>query len=187
MRHLVLLCSVMTVVALVACGDDARSPPPAPIAVKKAAPAPVADAGVIAGTPYVYTYSAIGKRDPFRNLLAETTREAGAKTPLETLVCDEPLCAFDVDELNLVAVISGDANPVAMVEDRTGIGHIVHRNTKIGKQGGKVTSILRDCIVVTSFVQGPDGKAQPNRTNLCVKQAVAAKPVLDLMQGKVHE
>ena len=84
-------------------------------------------------------------------------------------------------------MISGDANPVAMVEDRSGIGHVVRRNSKIGKQGGKVTSILRDCIVVTSFVQGPDGKAQPNRTNLCVKQEVATKPVLDLMQGKLHE
>jgi type IV pilus assembly protein PilP len=74
-----------------------------------------------------------------------------------------------------------------MVEDRNAIGHLVRRNTKIGKQGGKVTQILRDCIVVTSFVQAPDGKAQATRTDMCVKPDTREQPPLDLLKGKVFE
>jgi hypothetical protein len=49
--------------------------------------------------------------------------------------CTDPLCLADLDEFRVVAVISGDANPMAMVEDRGGVGHIVRRNTRIGTQG----------------------------------------------------
>ena len=73
-------------------------------------------------------------------------------------------------------------------EDRTGTGHVIRRNTKVGKQAGKVTAILRDCIVVTSFVVGPDGRSQPNRQNLCVStEGQGANPVIDLMNGKTRE
>jgi hypothetical protein len=66
---------------------------------------------------------------------------------------------------------------------------VVRRNTKVGKQAGKVTAILKDCIVVTSFILGPDGRSQPNRQNLCVSTegAVTGTPVLDLMNGKTRE
>ncbi len=113
----------------------------------------------------------------------------GAKNVLEpgaeTVSCNEPLCLVDLDDLNVVAVVSGDANPLAMVEDRTGVGHIVRRNTRVGKQGGKVTQILRDCIVVTSFITGgPDGKPQANKQNMCVKTDSRSVEPLDLLKGK---
>ncbi len=150
----------------------------------------VVDAGVSLTTsePYQYSYVSMGKRDPFRGSLAGP--EEGTKGPQDTNTegCDEPLCQFDLDDLRLVAVVSGDANPVAMVEDRSGVGHVVRRNTKVGKQAGKVTAILRECIVVTSFVVGPDGRAQPNRQNLCVStEGQATSPILDLMNGKARE
>ncbi|MBL8938008.1 MAG: pilus assembly protein PilP [Archangium sp.] len=130
----------------------------------------------------------MGKRDPFRpsTLSSEPTGTTVGSTTVDA--CDEPLCQIDLDELRLVAVVSGDANPVAMVEDRTGTGHVIRRNTKVGKQAGKVTAILRDCIVVTSFVVGPDGRAQPNRQNLCVStEGQGSNPVIDLMNGKTRE
>ena len=99
----------------------------------------------------------------------------------------ELLCQYALDELHLVAVVSGDANPMAMLEDREGVGHIVRRNTKVGKAGGKVTQVLRDCIVITSFVQTSDGKAQPVKTEMCVAKDKQAAPVLDLLQGKLRE
>lgn len=151
------------------------------------------DAGVAvaeSGEPYQYSYVAMGKRDPFRSSQLGTPEEGpkgGASGP-NIEACDEPLCQVDLDELKLVAVVSGDANPVAMVEDKSGVGHVVRRNTKVGRQAGKVTAILRDCIVVTSFVVGPDGRAQPNRQNLCVStEGQGTNPVLDLMLGKTRE
>lgn len=183
-----LLPLILVAVVSVACGDGS-SGGTAPVA---AAPRrAVVDAGValVTSEPYQYTYVAMGKRDPFRasTLSTETTGpNPGGSPSVDT--CDEPLCQLDLDELRLVAVVSGDANPVAMVEDRTGTGHVIRRNTKVGKQAGKVTAILRDCIVVTSFVVGPDGRSQPNRQNLCVStEGQGANPVIDLMNGKTRE
>lgn len=191
-RSLVVFSAVLALV-FVACGEG-QDNTPAPAAPPPVARKAVVDAGVLtnssgAAEPYQYSYVAMAKRDPFRSLLGADPgpREANDKAGIEA--CDEPLCQVDLDDLHLVAVVSGDANPVAMVEDRGGIGHVVRRNTKIGRQAGKVTSILRDCIVVTSFVVGPDGRAQPNRQNLCVSPEGrgGGTPILDLMNGKTRE
>jgi type IV pilus assembly protein PilP len=170
-------------VAIAGCGDEpAPVAPPAPSAKKKAA---AAAAPVIAGTSVDYAYNPINKRDPFRPSLIENAK-GPTDVPGETTVsCTEPLCLVDLDDLSVVAVVSGDANPLAMVEDRSGVGHIVRRNTRVGKQGGKVTQVLRDCIVITSFISGgPDGKPQANKQNMCVKTDSRSVEPLDLLKGK---
>ncbi len=150
-----------------------------------------ADAGVgalAAVEPYQYVYSPIGKRDPFRNQASLVVDQAPVGQVASAQGgCDEVLCQYDLGELKLVAVVSGDANPVAMVEDRYGVGHVLRRNTKVGRQAGKVTAILRDCVVVTSYVNGPDGRQQPNRQSLCVSPEGGASPVFDLLNGKSRE
>ncbi|MDP1822987.1 MAG: pilus assembly protein PilP [Archangium sp.] len=167
--------------AMAGCGEDAPPPTAAPVTPRKKveAAAPVAAAVTVD-----YAYSPINKRDPFRSLLVEGPK-GSLEVPGETVSCTEPLCLVDTDELTVVAVVSGDANPLAMVEDRSGVGHIVRRNTRVGKQGGKVTQILRDCIVVTSFISGgPDGKPQANKQNMCVKTDTRSIEPLDLLKGK---
>ena len=166
---------------LAGCGGSEAPPPVAPTVAKKKAEAP---APVVSEASIDYSYNPIGKRDPFKSTATEST--AGIDKD-EGVVCPDPLCQFDVDDLTVVAVVSGDANPLAMLEDKTGVGHIVHRNSKVGKQGGKVTQILRDCIVVTSFITGADGKAQPNKSNLCVRPDARNTPVLDLFDGKLRQ
>jgi type IV pilus assembly protein PilP len=182
---LVVLGVAMFTFSLSACESDVL--PETPVK-KKAAPAPVAalnpDGGVDSGGPqYIYVYNPLGKRDPFRGQAVEATVPTGDQIKNE--VCAEPLCQYDLDDLKLVAVVSGDANPIAMVEDRAGVGHIVHRNSNMGRQGGKVSAVLRDCIQVTNYVLGPDGKRQPNRVDMCAGQADKVEATLDLMQGKM--
>ena len=177
-RYLVLAAALG---ALAGCGDEPAPPvAPAAAAAKKKAEAA---APIVAASQVDYAFSPINKRDPFRPLSLE-----GLKGPAEsgeTITCTEPLCQVDIDDLNVVAVVSGDANPLAMVEDRGGVGHIVRRNTRVGKQGGKVTQILRDCIVITSFISGgPDGKPQANKQNMCVKTDSRSVEPLDLLKGK---
>lgn len=178
-----LLCALLLVALTAGCGSDptpAAGPAKPSEAKKKAAEAgPAPSAASIE-----YVYNPIGKRDPFRNMLDEARRDGDRA---DNVVCSEPLCQFDIDDLSLVAVVSGDANPIAMLEDKTGVGHIVHRNSKVGKQGGKVTQVLRDCVTVTSFVTGADGKAQPNKQNLCVRPDARSAPVLDLLDGKLRQ
>ncbi len=185
-RHLLAL---LALTLLSACGDEA--PPPAAV---PSAPAPARKAAVVAAAPtevaavVEYSYNPINKRDPFRGLNIESSRSGGGDEPVEERqVCAEPLCQYDLDDLTVVAVVSGDANPLAMVEDRAGVGFLVRRNTKIGNQGGKVTQVLRDCLVVTSFISGPDNKAQAVKTNMCVKTDTRSTPPLDLLTGKVTQ
>ena len=166
------------------CGE---APPaktaPAVAVAKKKAEEPAAQPSDVA--PIEYSYNPVGKRDPFR---APTLDRLGSpEGPESEVVCAEPLCQFDLDELTVVAVVSGDANPLAMVEDKNHVGYLVRRNSKIGRHGGKVTQILRDCVVVTSFITGPDGKAQPNKVNMCIQPDARSAPVLDLFEGKLRQ
>lgn len=171
---------------IVACEEP--PPPPPPPRPRAAAPPPTETADAGTGSAEVaYFYNPVAKRDPFRNdadVIKKDGRPGGDPAPTG---CDEPLCQFDLESLALVAVVSGDANPLAMLEDPTRVGHIVRRNTKLGKQGGKVTQILRDCIVVTEYFKTPDEKLTPNRVNICVKQDAAFDKVQDLFKNKAVE
>jgi type IV pilus assembly protein PilP len=186
-KRLALAAAAASLFAFIACGG----PPPAagpttPAAGGgKTAARGGADGGtaseIVSNVPYLY--NPVGKRDPFRS----PEDRGGGRDDVDKSICAEPLCGFDIDQLQLVAVVSGDANPVAMVEDPQKVGYVVHRNSRMGKQGGKVTQIQRDCVVVTEYFQTPDGKVNPNRTNLCIKNDKRSVPVLDLLQNKIFE
>ncbi len=178
--------------AVVSCGSEPAAPAAVPAVKVKAAatPAPAAaaaDAGNAAEQPqYEYIYNPVGKRDPFRSPIDERKNDKQGDSAAND-ICPEPLCQFDLEQLALVAVVSGDANPVAMLEDTNKVGHIVRRNTKVGKQGGKVTQILRDCVEVTEFFLSPDRKKIPNRVSICVKKEDRVERAYDLFNNKATE
>ncbi|MBX7098195.1 MAG: pilus assembly protein PilP [Myxococcaceae bacterium] len=163
----------------VACSDPPPPPPPAVRPPPPKAETATPDAGL--STEVRYIYNPVGKRDPFRTPLEDTpaSRDQAAQK-----LCSDPLCQLDLDQLTLVAVVTGDADPVAMVEDSSHIGFIVRRGTRIGKQGGKVTQVSRDCVEITEFFQTPDGKSNPNKVSLCVKNDATRSATLDLLNNR---
>lgn len=169
--------------AMTACEE--APPPRPPEAVRpKAEPKPeVAEKKADPAPSYVYSYNPLGKRDPFRSTLLDQVRTSSqGSSP-----CSEPLCAWDLEQLMLVAVVSGDANPIAMVEDPQGRGYVVKRNSRMGKQGGRVSEILRDSITVTEFWSDPTGKVIPKPTQKMIKDEKNVVPALDLVSGKTFE
>ena len=154
---------VMTA-ALAACASE--PPPPPPAAPPPAAPAekkPAADVAAEAPT-YEYAYSPVGKRDPFRSVLddlAELPPNAGANRP----DCG-PLCKWELEQLKLVAVISGISNPLGMVEDPGGKGYVVRRGSFIGKRNGKVTQIRAGEVIVTEIFKDQLGKPHTNEVSI---------------------
>jgi type IV pilus assembly protein PilP len=175
------LTAVLAAAAVEGCGSDQ----PAPAAVSKGpvtpkAPPPPSASALAAGAAYVY--NPIGKRDPFRSPDLDLARSASTNNA----ACNEPLCKFDLDQLTLVGIVSGDSDPVGMVQDPQGRGYILHRNTRIGRQGGKVTQILRDSVIVTEYFTAPDGKSSANQLTLAIKQDREAPPELDLSTGKSY-
>jgi type IV pilus assembly protein PilP len=166
--------------ALAACGSGA--PKSTPAAAKADAPKPATAPVATAAPVPSYVYNPVGKRDPFRSPESEPASQAA----LANANCTEPLCRFDVDQLTLVAVVSGDANPLAMVQDPAGRGYFVRRNTRIGRQGGKVTQIMSDALVVTEYFTTPDGKTTANPVTLAIKSEKPSSQETDLATGKQY-
>lgn len=172
------LALALVVLCLESCEDSAPSTPPAstPAPIKKNKAAAL-DAGlgdnVVA---YQYVFNPTGLRDPFQKWESESLTQGEPSRSL----CGEVLCQWDLEQLKLVAVVSGDSNPLAMVEDPSGVGHMVRRNAVIGRKAGKVTQILNDCIVVVEYWKGPDGKMNATPLKLCIKGDESAATVVDL-------
>jgi len=167
MMRAILLASVFLAgLALAACGDDAPRSPPAekakPAAQKKAAKDEGA-AGENQPVVAAYSYTPIGKRDPFRSFF--DTFEPAAPTVRRETECG-PLCQWELDQLKLVAIVSGVASPLAMLEDPEGRGHMVRRGSYIGKRDGKVSEIHRDRVVVTELLRNQQGQVLPIKTEI---------------------
>lgn len=164
----------------VACGGD-EAPSAEKARPKKAAAAPKETAAKPVVETVAYAYNPVGKRDPFRSPLDEIRREA---REVGVSTCNDPLCQWDLEQLRLVAVVTGDSNPIAMVEDPMGRGHIVRRNGRMGKQGGKVTQILRDSVTVTEFITGNDGKVITNPVSIQLQPDEQRDPAYNLLTGR---
>jgi hypothetical protein len=114
---------------------------------KPAAPAvPSASADDLApsfaGVIGEYTYDRTGKRDPFRNFSWERPDR------LRDVDLTGPLEQFDLNQLDLVAVVWKTGNSRALVEDPAGESYIVGEGARIGRNEGYVIAIEDDLVVV---------------------------------------
>ena len=160
-----------------------RPPPKKPQAAAKA-PAAAAETKPEIVATVEYAYNPVGKRDPFRapeELRQRTLADMGAAP------CTEPLCQWDLEQLTLTAVVTGDANPFAMLEDPQGRGYIVRRNSRVGRQGGKVTQILRDRLIVTEYWTQPDGTSKPIPKDMRMPADKGFDPAVDLISNKTYQ
>jgi type IV pilus assembly protein PilP len=138
--------TVLVAVTLLAaaCGEKKPATPKAaaPAAARPAA-APAAPAA--AAPDAEVAYSSVGKRDPFKSFLGDLRSSTGAVATR----CSTPLGRFELDQLRLVAVVTGLADPLAMVEAPTGVGYALRKGACIGKNGGVVATIRTGEVVVT--------------------------------------
>ena len=154
--------TIVVAVALLAaaCGEQKPAAPrAAPSAAAKAAAAPAAPAPAPEAE---VAYSSVGKRDPFKSFLGDLGASVGAVTTR----CNTPLGRFELDQLRLVAVITGLADPLAMVEAPTGVGYSVRKGACIGKNGGVVATIRTGEVVVTEWAMRADGTREKTETAL---------------------
>ncbi|NTV12428.1 MAG: hypothetical protein HGA96_00600 [Desulfobulbaceae bacterium] len=62
---------------------------------------------------------------------------------------------FEPGQLNLVAIMFTESNPMAMVEDSSHKGYLIHRGTKIGKTG-VVTDIMPNEVIIKQLSYSMD-------------------------------
>lgn len=169
MRARTLIVALVALAFVGACAEEVTQPSaPSPggaateKAAKKKAKDEKKDADAAEGEVEIeYSYSPVGKRDPFRPYLDSRPTKEKQIDPS----CG-PLCSWDIEQLRVVAVVSGMATPLAMVEAPGGRGYVIRRGSPIGQQGGRVTEILRDRVLVTEMLSVGSGQYVPTVTEL---------------------
>ena len=100
-------------------------------------------------------YNAAGRRDPFRPFVLDIRPEGHVQLT--------PLQRYELGQLTVVGTVWEANPPRAMVEDSVGMGYIVTLGTPIGRNGGIVTAIEPQRIVVEERVLDFYGKERVNR------------------------
>lgn len=136
-RDLRLACALVLVTG---CGGETITvgPPPAPAAPPPPSAAEVATADEVAEpaapTPLSYPDSqfveADTNRDPFRSYTSLFVPHATGPVVVQRHVVMEEIA---VDEMHLIAIVSGVADPTAMLMGGDGVGHTVHRGDFVGR------------------------------------------------------
>lgn len=116
-----------------------------------------------------WVYSSAGKRDPFRSFLREA-QSAGAGIATR---CATPLGRFEIEQLKVVAVVTGLEDPVAMLEAPNGVGYAVRRGACIGKNGGSVAAVRSGEVVVAEWAVRADGTRERTQTVLRLPREAA--------------
>jgi len=112
-----------------------------------------------------YTYNPAGKPDPFRSFIQLTPlRSSSRKTPLT------PLERYEITQLKLVAVISARDGNVGLVEDSAGKGYFLKKGTWIGKNEGRVKTILKDRVIIEEVFQDILGQTKTSEISLLLHQ-----------------
>jgi Tfp pilus assembly protein PilP len=103
-------------------------------------------------------------RDPFKSFMRFFTEKATAHGRQVPAVFDK----FTLEELSLIAIVSGDAQPRAMFRDPAGLGQTVKRGDYLSKAGARVTKILSDRVIVELSEAMPTGDARPTEKAILV-------------------
>ena len=111
-----------------------------------------------------YSYSSVGKPDPFKPFIQLLSTRGGSRAALT------PLQKFDISQLKLVAIISAPWGNIALVEDVTGKGYFLKKGTWIGKNDGKVTKIFKDKVVIEEVFQDIFGQTKTNEISLSLQK-----------------
>ena len=138
------MCAALLLAASLAPAQDAVPAPESP------APEQAADS-----QPEVPAYNPSGRRDPFRPFTLDIRPEAHTQLT--------PLQRYELGQLSVVGTVWELSPPRAMLEDSIGMGFIVTIGTPIGRNGGVVTAIEPQRVVVEERVLDFYGKEQINR------------------------
>lgn len=105
-----------------------------------------------------YEYSGIGRRDPFTPLVMKKGTEREKRiTPLES---------YAVGEIKLIAILWEKNRYYAVVTLPDNKSYTVADGTKVGINGGVVSRITKDSMVISERVRDRRGRISPKNTVL---------------------
>jgi len=168
----VLMASILASL-LVACGEQAKAPVPvASTAVQKQAIATgPTKTGAKAGEEAVavYTYNAIGRRDPFAPIIMPEAKKGAAmdRPPLER---------YNITEFKLSGIVWGGFGYNAILEGPDGKGYFVHAGTVVGPNRGVVKKITPTTLVIEEKYKTYTGDTERRETVVELRKPQEAMP-----------
>jgi len=114
-----------------------------------------------------FTYRRENRPDPFMPFLTEET--GPTQVQLEE---DAPLAGmqlFEPGQLTLVAILFSGQEAIAMVEDSTGMGHIIKVKDKIGRRG-EVKAIVPNTVVIEESSLTTGGSKRLTTTEMVLRK-----------------
>lgn len=127
--------------------NGAAFPPPAE--GPDGATAPSIESIPTTGSDDGFVYDPAGKRDPFRPYRQiRASIEKGQRSAEEVVRELEPLERYDLEKLEVIAVLWDVRNPRAILRTPDGSSHTILKNSKVGRNFGKVVGIREGEIVV---------------------------------------
>ncbi|HEX3694185.1 MAG TPA: pilus assembly protein PilP [Polyangia bacterium] len=105
-------------------------------------------------------------RDPFHSYLRLFADKLTIKTRKVPAIFDK----YSLEELSLIAVVSGDETPRAMFRDPLGLGQTVKQGDFIAKSGARVSKILSDRVIVEQTETNANGEVHT------VEKAILVNP-----------
>ena len=105
-------------------------------------------------------------RDPFKSFMSLFVDKGTPKLRQVPAIFDK----FALEELTLIAIISGDAQPRAMFRDPGGLGQSLKRGDYVSKAGARVTKILSDRVILE--ITEVTGSGEPR----AVEKAILINP-----------
>ncbi len=108
----------------------------------------------VSSSQELFEYVIEGRNDPFIPFISEKSQTAKMDEiiPVEDQLSGMQL--FEPGQLNLVAIVMVDDKDLAMVEDTTGKGYVLHTGMEIGRRG-IITSIQSNKVTIeeTAFTR----------------------------------
>jgi type IV pilus assembly protein PilP len=101
------------------------------------------------------------ERDPFKSFV--TTRTKATVRTGNTPRIKTPLQRYSLDQLKVVGIIAGGKMRKALLEDDVGKGYVVSPGDAVGREGGKIASIQKDCIIIESTYRDVLGNQKVRR------------------------
>ncbi|MFQ5587869.1 MAG: pilus assembly protein PilP [Nitrospiria bacterium] len=133
---------------VVACSDAPSVESERPASVPVSVPPPIQNEVAVPELlqsevePPVVSYNGVGRRDPFRSIVAlseNRPKSLGALPPLQR---------NEISDLRLQGIILGSLGPRAIVNTPDGKGYTVRIGTQIGFNHGVITRITQNKVVI---------------------------------------
>ena len=116
-------------------------------------------------------YDPKGKIDPFEPLFKETPK-IRSKSSTYADTGHKPttvLEKIDLSQLRLTGIILAASGNKALVQEASGRGHIISEGTYLGIHGGRVSSVLKDKVIIEEKMKDVTGKFFYKETELKIR------------------